>query len=377
MQALGQRQAAVQPGQADDTAVAPPPLPSSLLAATSAAVPSHGMTQTGGEQISPDADCADNATENAAPQVDESESDWQSTSAYRGYMQTQLKSGCGNSAPPIPGVTDDASALAAREPVSDERNLVERNSCYQENQANKDLMEAPQYQLLNRDGLGDRTPRRSQPERQKSQELPFENAGNAFAEGTVCHEEKMDHQETEEEHLVIREREAGDYFGDPTPRMSRLTTLLAAQSASKLLGKRTQRGLQDDQSPIAPKSAITTKSSGQDQLWDVSDQPALSDACRCWRPSTAQAQNDVLHNDWDDTLEPVMSKLVDLTIDQQCTKGCHVVPKYEQLHADAANVLEPVVRKLEDMQMNPWRAEMPTADTGDEHKDTDSPNPLQ
>ncbi|XP_049511930.1 uncharacterized protein LOC119464511 isoform X3 [Dermacentor silvarum] len=257
------------------------------------------------------------------------------------------------------------------------RNLVERNSCYQENQANKDLMEAPQYQLLNRDGLGDRTPRRSQPERQKSQELPFENAGNAFAEGTVCHEEKMDHQETEEEHLVIREREAGDYFGDPTPRMSRLTTLLAAQSASKLLGKRTQRGLQDDQSPIAPKSAITTKSSGQDQLWDVSDQPALSDACRCWRPSTAQAQNDVLHNDWDDTLEPVMSKLVDLTIDQQCTKGCHVVPKYEQLHADAANVLEPVVRKLEDMQMNPWRAEMPTADTGDEHKDTDSPNPLQ
>ncbi|XP_075531574.1 uncharacterized protein LOC142564457 [Dermacentor variabilis] len=216
-------------------------------------------------------------------------------------------------------------------------------------------METPQCQLLNRDGLDDRSRRRSQPGRHKSQELSLENAGNAFAEGPVYHEEKMDYQETKEEHLVSPKRDAGDYFGDPTPRMSRLTTLLAAQSASKLLGKRTQQELLDDESPcpIAPKAAITPKSSGQHQLCQASEPPAFSDAGRCWRPSTEQAQNDVLHDDSDDTLEPLMSKLADLTIDVQCTKRWHVVPKYEQLRADGTNVLEPVARKLEDMKMSP------------------------
>nr|XP_054934413.1 uncharacterized protein LOC126543784 [Dermacentor andersoni] len=350
---IGQDQAVVQRGEADDSAVAPPlPLWSSLSAAPSAAMPSHGMrTPPGGERISGDAVCAVNVADSAATEVDGSQSDWQSTSSHRGFRQTQLKSGYENLASPIPGVADDARAVAASELLG----LVEQAFCHQGNEADKDLMETPQCQLLNRDGLDDRSRRRSQPGRHKSQELSFENAGNAFAEGPVCHEEKMDYQETKEEHLVTPKRDAGDYFGDPTPSMSRLTTLLAAQCASKLLGKRTQQEVLDDESPcpIAPKAAITTKSSGQHQLCEASEQPAFSDAGRCWRPSTEQAQNDVLHDDSDDTLEPLMSKLADLTIDAQCTKRWHVVPKYEQLRADGTYVLEPVACKLEEMKMSP------------------------
>ncbi|XP_065307271.1 uncharacterized protein [Dermacentor albipictus] len=346
-------EAVVQRREADDSAVAPPPpLWSSLSAAPSAAMPSQDMrTLPGGERIPRDADCADNVADSEATEVDGSQSDWQSMSAHRGFQQTQLKSGYGNLASPIPGVADDARAAAASELPS----LVEQAFCYQENEADKDLMETPQCQLLNRDDQDDRSRRRSQPGRHKSQELSFENAGNAFAEGPVCHEEKMDYQETKEGHLVSPKRDAGDYFGDPAPRMSRLTTLLAAQCACKLLGKRTQQELLDEESPcpIAPKAAITTKSSGQHQLCEASEQPAFSDAGRCWRPSTEQAQNDVLHDDSDDTLGPLMSKLADLTIDAQCTKRWHVFPKYEELRADGTNVLEPVARKLEDMKMSP------------------------
>ncbi|KAL1477106.1 hypothetical protein MTO96_036015 [Rhipicephalus appendiculatus] len=234
-------------------------------------------------------------------------------------------------------------------------------------------METPQCHLSSPERLDELTPQRCQHGPRESQEPPFENAAKASEEGRVSQEGKVDHQDTKDP--VLRVRDAGDYFGDPTPRISRLTTLLAAQGAHKMLGNRSQQALKEYENPcpVANKAATSTATSRPP--CDACRQPEFSDVGRSWRPSSEQAQNDALYDDSGDSVEHLMSKLEDLAIEPKCSLRCHVPTACEHLDTDSADIWGPVARQLEEMEMNP-HAETPVAVSGDEPKCTDIPVPM-
>ncbi|XP_037525779.2 uncharacterized protein LOC119402779 [Rhipicephalus sanguineus] len=235
-------------------------------------------------------------------------------------------------------------------------------------------MEVPECHLSSSERLDDRAPQECQHVPQESREPSFENAAKAFEEGPVSQEKTMDHQDAKDP--VLRVRDAGDYFGDPTPRISRLTTLLAAQGAYKMLGNRSQQALKEYEKSclVAPKEATSTDTSRLP--CEACRQPEFSDVGRSRRPSSEQAQNDDLYDDSGDSVEHLMSKLEELTIESKCFQRCHVPTACEHLGTESTDILGTVERQLEDMELNPHHAETPIAASGDEPKRTDIAGPM-
>lgn len=285
--------------------------------------------------------------------------------------------------PSLPAATSDATVSYHKPPDSErnssdadcaDRSPLDRVFFYPEDQAQAVMMEAPECQLSSPERLDDRAPQQCQHVPQESQEPSFENAAKAFEDGAVGQEKKMDHQDAKDP--VLRVRDAGDYFGDPTPRISRLTTLLAAQGAYKMLENRSPQALKEYENPcpIAPKEATSTERSRIP--CEACRQPELSDVGRSWRPSSEQAQNDALYDDSGDSVEHLMSKLGDLTIEPDYSQRCHVPTACEHFAADSTHILGTVERQLADMGMNPHHAETPMAASRFETEGTDIHSPM-
>lgn len=252
-----------------------------------------------------------------------------------------------------------------------ERSELERPFFNPTSRTQEAPMETQQCHLSVPYRLDDHTSQRWPYRPEEPQELYSENELNAIEQGPVSEEEKMDDQETD---AVLRGWDAGDYFGDPAPGMSRLTTLLAAQEAHKLLEQKSQQALAEYNSsrPVSLKTEVPTGSS--EELWEPFKKPAVSDAGHSRRQSYEQAKQDPLHEDSGDAMKHMMSKLEDLKMEPKCPGCGQDATAHEHLCVDSADVLLPVACQLEDMRMNPLPAEMSIPQ--DEVKCTDSLSPM-
>ncbi|XP_075726756.1 uncharacterized protein LOC142768631 isoform X1 [Rhipicephalus microplus] len=244
---------------------------------------------------------------------------------------------------------------------------------YPDDQLQVALMKTPKIQPSKPERLDDRTPQRDQHGLHEPQEPSSENAPKVSDEESVNQEEKMDHEDTKDP--VLRIGDAGDYFGDPTPRISRLTTLLAAQGARKMLENTSAHRLKqyEDLSFNAPKAATSADTSRP--LYEPWHQPEFLDVSRSWRPSSEQAQNDALCDDSGDSMDHFMSKLEDLTIQPARSQRCRVCTACEHSGTDSADILGPVAHQLEVLKANTRHAETPGTVSGDEPRDTDLAGP--
>lgn len=232
-------------------------------------------------------------------------------------------------------------------------------------------METQQCHLPGPDRLDDHASQWWTYRPEEQQGLYSENELNANEQGPVSEEEKMDDQEID---VVLRCWDAGDYFEDPEPGMSRLTTLLAAQEAQELLEQKSQQVLTEYNSshPVLLKTVVPTGSS--EELLEAFEKPAASDAGHSWRQSSEQAKQEPLLEDSGDAVQDMMSKLEDLKMEPKCP-GCEQdVTAREHLCVDSADVLLPMARQVEDMRMNPLPAGMTIPQ--DELKCTDSLSPM-
>ncbi|KAH8031283.1 hypothetical protein HPB51_015218 [Rhipicephalus microplus] len=234
-------------------------------------------------------------------------------------------------------------------------------------------MNTPEIQPSSPERLDDRTPQRDQRGLYEPREPFSENAPKVSDEEPVNQEEKMDHEDTKDR--VLRVGDAGDYFGDPTPRISRLTTLLAAQGAHEMLENTSAQGLKQHKnlSVNAPKAATSAETSRS--LYVACHQPEFPDVSSSWRPSSEQEQNDALCDDSGDSMDHFMSKLEDLTIQPASSQRCRVCTACEHSSTDSADILGPVAHQLEVLKVNTRHAETPVTVSGDEPRYTDLAGP--